>query len=237
MVVAIPARDEAATIRSCLGSIAEAARRCSVPVVVAVAADACHDDTASSARAWSTPHLPVHVVEGRWLGAGRARAAAVEAALAALGPVDPSTVWIVNTDADCVVPPSWLQRHVRHADGGVQAVAGTVGLDPATACRTLLARFTAAYELLGDSHRHVHAANLGVRAAAYTSVGGWSRHTVVGEDHELWRRLTGAGLEVSQPTDVGVITSDRTIGRVHGGFASALAKLERDAVSLPVAGS
>ena len=178
----------------------------------------------------------MHVVEGRWLGAGRARAAAIESALSRLDVRDPSTVWIVNTDADCVVPDGWLRRHVAHATGA-HAVAGTVGLDPTATPVSLLALFSSTYELHGPTHQHVHAANLGVRADAYLAVGGWSRHTVVGEDHELWRRLQSAGLALRQPTDVTVVTSNRTIGRVHGGFASALAKLERHPLVLPVAGS
>ena len=237
VVVAIPARDEAATISTCLASIAEAARRCPVPVHVTVAADACHDDTASIARALSSPDVSVQVLEGRWLGAGRARSAAIDVAMSALGGVDPSTVWIVNTDADCVVASSWLQRHVAHADGGAHAVAGTVALDPRTTPSALLAMFTASYEIQASTHRHVHAANLGVRADAYAAVGGWSRHTVVGEDHELWRRMQVADVVLRQPTDVGIVTSHRTIGRVHGGFASALAKLERQPLALPAAGA
>ena len=127
-------------------------------------------------------------------------------------------MWIVNTDADCVAAPAWLQRHVAHADGGAHAVAGTVALDPRSTPTALLAMFTAAYDVHGPSHRHVHAANLGVRADAYSAVGGWSRHTVVGEDHELWRRLQAAELVLRQPTDLAVVTSHRTIGRVHGGL-------------------
>ena len=145
-----------------------------MPVVVVVAADACHDDTASIARAPVRPaSVTVHVVEGRWLGAGRARAAAIEAALARLGRVDPSTVWIVNTDADCVVPPRWLRRHVAHADAGAQAVAGTVGLDPATTPTDAAGPVhRGATSCSAPTHRHVHAANLGVRADAYGAVGG-----------------------------------------------------------------
>ena len=44
------------------------------------------------------------------------------------------------------------------------------------------------------THRHVHGANLGVRADLLDAVGGWRRlHT--GEDHDLWQR---ALLGVSQ---------------------------------------
>jgi hypothetical protein len=90
----------------------------------------------------------------------------------------------------------------------------------------LLAEFTASYAVSGCTHRHVHAANLGVRASAYLAVGGWSPHAVVGEDHNLWRRLRTAGLATQHPVDVVVTTSARTHSRVIGGFASALARLD-----------
>ena len=76
-------------------------------------------------------------------------------------------------------------------------------------------------------HRHVHAANLGLRADVYGVAGGWSTHAFVGEDHALWRRVRASGADVVQPTDVVVTTSSRTAGRVVGGFASNLALLER----------
>jgi hypothetical protein len=78
-------------------------------------------------------------------------------------------------------------------------------------------------------HHHGHAANLGVRADLYETVGGWSEQSIVGEDHALWCRLLAAGAAVHQPTDVVVTTSGRTAGRVVGGFASRLARLQRHA--------
>lgn len=49
-VVAIPARDEAATIAECLRSIDGAAERTACKVVTAVAADSCVDGTAALAN-------------------------------------------------------------------------------------------------------------------------------------------------------------------------------------------
>ena len=66
-------------------------------------------------------------------------------------------------------------------------------------------------------------------ASAYLDVDGWSPHAIVGEEHNLWRRLRRAGHAVLQPVDVVVTTSARTHGRVIGGFASTLARLEAQA--------
>lgn len=237
VVVAVPARDEAATIARCLASIDRAAAGCAVPVVVVVAADACHDDTAHIARSAPTCHTTVRVVEGRWRGASRARAAAINATLGTTATSGLATVWIANTDADCVVPPTWLRRQLRHADRGVAAVAGTVALDPATTPERLLADFTATYTVTGRTHHHVHASNFGVRADAYRLVGGWSAHTMVGEDHDLWRRLSARRLGLIQPTDVTVTTSSRTSGRIIGGFATRLSRLERHHGDQPLSAS
>jgi hypothetical protein len=226
VVVAVPARDEAASVAACLRSIDRAAAAVAgIRVVTVVAADRCHDATAACAAATPTGYMAVVVAEGSWRGPGAARAAAVAAALAHV-PDDPGATWIASTDADCVVADDWLQMQLAHADAGCDATAGIVRLDLA-APAWLRAEFAAAYGVTGAFHRHVHAANLGVRASAYVAVDGWSPHAVVGEDHNLWQRLRRAGHAVVQPVDVVVTTSARTHSRVIGGFASALARLEQ----------
>ena len=72
------------------------------------------------------------------------------------------------------------------------------------------------------SHPHVHGANLGVRADAYLKAGGWS-HVETGEDHDLWSRLTEAGLRRLSSSAITVLTSGRRVGRAPNGFAEALA--------------
>jgi glycosyltransferase involved in cell wall biosynthesis len=226
VVVAVPARNEAGTIAACLASIDSAAAEVDLPVMVVVAADTCRDDTVDRARSVPVSYCSVDVIEGGWRSAGGARRAAVDAALQHLVAAS-STVWIANTDADCVVPNDWIRCQLGYAARGKVAVAGTVMLDPATTSEMLLAAFVATYGAADRTHRHVHAANLGLRADVYEVIGGWSAHTVVGEDHDLWRRLRLAGADVIQPLDVPVVTASRTAGRIVGGFASALARLER----------
>ena len=193
VIVAVPARNEAATIAACLSSIDSAAARVDLPVTVVVAADSCRDDT----------------VAARSPGAGLAMLASTSSRVAGAEPEGraeqrswppsspsaprPPTVWIANTDADCVVPGRWIRRQLGYAACGKVAVAGTVMLDPATTSEALLAAFVATYRAADRAHRHVHAANLGLRADVYEAIGGWSPHTVVGEDHDLWRRLRLAG--------------------------------------------
>jgi len=230
VVVIVPARDEAVSIAPCLHSIERAAAHCpGVETRVVVAADSCRDGTAAVARATSTVGLAV--IEGRWRGASAARAAAARHALGA-GDIDPGATWLAHTDADCTVPPWWLARQVIYAAGGVDAIAGDVVLD-ATASPRLQVEFAAAYERGVDAHRHVHGANLGVRADAYLAAGGWLARTLVGEDHDLWRRLARVGFRLAHPVHVTVATSPRRHGRVVGGFASWLARLEDPSGSAP----
>ncbi len=219
----VPARNEMATIGPCIRSIDRAAARCpGISTSVVVAADSCRDTTAARARAVATSAVDVVVVEGQWRGPSGARAAAVRHALLAL---DPAATWLAHTDADCIVGADWLAGHLAHARRGLDALAGTVVLD-AAAPVDLQERFTAAYTLGVDAHRHVHAANFGVRADAYEAAGGWLARTVVGEEHDLWRRLGRGGFRIAQPLDVAVSTSARRHGRVVGGFATWLARLE-----------
>ena len=107
IMVAIPARNEARTIAVCIESIDTASQRVDVAVLVVVAADSCTDSTASTARSVPVIGCDVEAIEGRWGRAGAARAAAVGHGLAMLPSDRPS--WIANTDADCVVPATWLE--------------------------------------------------------------------------------------------------------------------------------
>lgn len=127
IMVAIPARNEARTIAACIESIDTASQRVDVAVLVVVAADSCTDSTASTARSVPVIGCDVEVIEGRWGRAGAARADAVGHGLAMLPADRPS--WIANTDADCVVPATWLETQIVLA-AHVEAIGGIVQLDP-----------------------------------------------------------------------------------------------------------
>lgn len=224
VVVAIPARDEAASIRQCIRSVDQAAAELPVPVLVVVAADACTDDTFDRARNTITEFCEVMVIAGTWGRAGAARAAAVRRALEQL-PADTSPVWIANTDADCVVPTMWLRTQLDLA-ADLDAVAGIVELDPVSTSPAMFHAFTETYLLDGDDHGHVHGANIGMCATAYLAVGGWCLQTVVGEDHVIWNAMRDRGLRLRQTTRLRVETSARVRSRVVGGFATNLDKLD-----------
>jgi len=230
VVVAIPARDEAASIRSCIRSVDQAAAEVPVPVLMVVAADSCRDETFALARDTPTEFCRLAVIGGNWGRAGAARAAAVRHALDSL-PARAEPVWIANTDADCIVPKSWLQTQLELATS-LDVVAGIVELDRESTAPAMFGAFTATYILDGENHGHVHGANIGVCSAAYLEAGGWCKQAVVGEDHVLWNSLRELGHRARQTTMLRVITSARTRSRVVGGFATNLDNLDSQTPSL-----
>lgn len=226
--VAVPARDEEATIGACLGSIADAAGATSVPVVVVVAADSCTDSTVEIARHVGDERaIELEIVTCRSGSAGIARkhaAARLTERFDELG-VDPSGIWISCTDADTTVPRDWLTRQLEWAARGFDAVAGLVEL-PTDAPRDLRAAFHAAISSNGarHGHHHVHAANLGIRLSALVAAGGFP-DVELGEDHALWAQLARNSASIVGSADTTVVTSSRLVGRSAGGFAAFLAEL------------
>ena len=221
--VGIPARDEQATITACLEAIVRAAARVPVPVVVVVVADGCTDATAARAAAALGPAGTVATTRRQRVG--RARARALDSALAATGrPAE--EVWLATTDADTVVDRSWLAAQLRWAQRGYDGVAGLVGVDWSGSDPTLPGRYVAslAADGTGRGHAHVHGANLGLRASWWRAVGGCGP-AACGEDRELWDRLARAGARTIGADDLRVVTSGRLTSRVDGGFADYLAAL------------
>lgn len=221
--VIIPARNEEQLLRRCLRSVARALASLpsSTTFDLVVAVDSSTDHT------WE---IAANEVEG--LGAvvctdagavGRARAAATDVALQRYrGPYD--SCWLANTDADCIVPPDWLNEQLALAAKNVDAIAGTVAVDSFEDHLAIVReRFRATYLIRPDgSHAHVHGANLGFRADSYLRAGGW-RDLSTGEDHDLWDRLSRAGARKVSVSRLQVLTSGRRIGRAPHGFAEALA--------------
>ncbi|GAA3422465.1 glycosyltransferase [Streptosporangium vulgare] len=254
--VVVPARDEEELLPACLASLDLAGRMIpGVAVHLIVVADTCGDRTASiAARAGAT------VVEGTMTNVGQARLAGTQVLLRRTRGLDPATVWVATTDADTLVPPCWLGRQLRHAAQGWEAIVGTVTVTDWSGypswCRTAYAEgYTAGTETsdteaigvkangenggnaacqerTGDArwHPHVHGANLGLTAAAYLAVGGFSA-LPTGEDDALVRALESAGRRVLRTTGVSVVTSARRDPRAPDGFGHFLARLERDTAS------
>lgn len=220
VAVVVPARDERELIGSCLDAIAGAVRRVAHRVVTVVVLDRCTDDTHLELR-----NRPVLAVSSTAGCVGAARAAGVRAGLEALGDVAPECIWLANTDADSIVDPSWLSHQIDLADAGADLALGTVRLHPDSATSSVASAWAASYHS-ADGHRHVHGANLGVRASAYLRAGGFAP-VPVDEDVQL-ARAVGADPRcvVVRSAAAPVGTSGRLAARAPAGFASYLRALE-----------
>ncbi|HMM96551.1 glycosyltransferase [Phycicoccus sp.] len=224
VLVVVPARDEEAVLGACLESVGRAGRRLAqerpdVRLEVVVVLDACLDGSAAVAGRY--PVTVLGCAAGR---VGAARRRGVEFGLGrALGrEVPASAVWVANTDADSEVPDHWLIAQLLLAEAGHDLVVGSVepadGLEPA-----VLAAWHARHQLR-EGHRHVHGANLGVRADAYLAAGGFP-DLPIHEDVALVERVRATGRPWVATDRARVRASARRVGRAEGGFASYLAAL------------
>ena len=234
--VIIPAHNEQARIGACLDSVRHALSRLpdAVDATATVVLDCCTDRTEQVVRKrlrrW--PGAQVLTVRDRResCGVGLIRDIGVRRVLGQLRETPSERTWLLNTDADTTVPDYWAVEHLRHAAAGAHAVAGLADLHDETgfdrASRTRYLDVVSA-GLDGTTHRHVYAANLGVRADAYLRCGGFPARGH-GEEHHLWRAMTAAGCYLRRPTDLRVATSARRHGRARDGLADLLRSLEQN---------
>ena len=219
--VLIPARNEKSLLARCLHSVMAARSRLpdSVTCDVIVAVDSSTDNT------WEIAHSMVAmcgaVVCTKVGIVGVVRALAAETALRRHRG-SPTRCWLANTDADCIVPDTWLAEQLCLANR-VEAVAGIIDVDTFDEHDARVRRrFRETYLIREDgSHSHVHGANLGVRADAYLKAGGWGDYATA-EDRDLWQRLGRTGVRRMSTSRLRVLTSGRRIGRAPHGFAEAL---------------
>lgn len=214
ILIAVPARDEEATLAECLRSIEAARRAIDVPSSVVVVLDSCTDASADIVRGFDG----VLAIDRDHGNVGRSRHDAVLTGLAAVEAAL-SRTWIAFTDADSSVPRHWLREHLRAARAGDAYVGAVVprlaDLDEAR---------RQAWQLThppGATLGHVHGANLGVRAAAYLRVGGFLP-LYVGEDVDLVSRLRAARAAIVESEHDPVTTSSRLVGRAPRGYAAYL---------------
>lgn len=221
VAVVIPINDEELLLGECLEAVRLAIRnyRSTWPtatVQVVAVLDACTDGSARILDGWPT----VDVVTVDHQNVGLARAAGIRHAISTSGR-DTTDMWIANTDADSRVPEAWLLEHLRHAENGFDLVVGGIRPAPRDLSDDQFSswadRDATARGLPMDPSR-IHGANLGIRAAVYTAVGGFLPLTV-GEDVDLVSRVRRSGARHVATARARVETSARTVGRMSGGYA------------------
>lgn len=222
VAVLVPARNEEDRIEQCLRSILVAKQQCPIGVSIILVADACQDRTVERALAFPE----VQVLEADFENVGAARRAAAQHGLDNIL-VAREALWLANTDADSVVPKTWLSSQLALANAGFDLVVGTVQPDPAEYPVEMQREWLKTH-VRGKPNGHVHGANLGVRASAYCAVGGY-QPMLEHEDVDLVARLAGYPKVASDAGEV--ITSARLEGRTPGGYAGYL-KARADPASL-----
>ena len=219
--IVIPARDEEALIGCCVTSVLEATTAVAIPATVVVALDRCADRTAEIVAGLAAAGNPVRTVVSSTPGVGAARAAGMRELLAA---AEPESLWLATTDADSVVPRHWLTAQLQHAERGADVVVGTVHVEDWTGHPpNVPSRYSAGYRAM-SGHRHVHGANLGLRATHYLAAGGFPELDC-DEDVVLVGRLEALGSALVWAADGSVTTSARTTARAPHGFAAHLLSL------------
>lgn len=224
--VIIPARDEESSVTAAVDSVVHACRRVDARCTIIVIDDGSTDRTSTAARSALADHAGPSVVFPATAGSA-SRARAVGAEWFERTVAEPRSAWLLSTDADSVVPPDWVERHLAHAARGAVAVAGIVTLIDDDDGRRIGRAWNAEYgaTIAPDrTHPHVHAANLGIRLDVYRHVGGFG-DLERAEDIDLWTRVREAGHEPVADAAVVVATSARLDGRVSVGFAGALRRL------------
>jgi cellulose synthase/poly-beta-1,6-N-acetylglucosamine synthase-like glycosyltransferase len=221
--VVIPAHDEAKNLPRTLRAVLTAAACAPVPVDIVVVLDNCSDFSERLAGRYG-PDVHFVTVDAGNVGAARAAGFAYARSLGTED--DDGQTWYATTDADTKVDPDWLLRQIcANADMvlGVVRVSDWRRMSPAA-----IRRYVTAYHAgtKPGSHDHVHGANMGFRADAYWSVGGF-RALATGEDVELVNRFESGGYRIGRDPGLSVTTSARARGRAPGGFAHHLRSVSK----------
>lgn len=213
IAVIVPAHNEEAVLARCIESILGAAAHPDLnaePVRIVIVMDACTDGTALVASGYDVQGLCVD-----FCNVGKSRAGGADVML------KQGARWLAFTDADTLVPTSWLADQLSFA---TDAVCGTVKVeDWSLHPEPVRTRYDSLYNP-EEGHRHIHGANLGVSAQAYLGVGGFKPLTAH-EDVNLVADLEAAGATITWTARNCVVTSARMDCRCRGGFGDYLRSL------------
>lgn len=248
VAIALPARNEADSIATCLGALDRAAGVATregpggeVRVVVLV--NNSDDATAAAARCFVPRAMSVGVEEivlpRAQAHAGGARRVALDRAAALVGDAPADGGVLMTTDADSVVDPGWIAANLAEIAAGADAVAGVVAFDEATraglpplplrALEWRLAELHARLASLIDPRPHdpwpnhiwAWGASLALTVSAYRTIGGLPP-VPLAEDRALAAAIEAHDLRLRHSHAPVVFTSARLHGRAPGGFADLL---------------
>jgi hypothetical protein len=251
IIVAIPAKDEAAHIGACLDALARQVDGDGLPLPpgsfgILLLLNNCRDDTAAmAARRAAAMAFPLRIVEWELpvshAHAGAARRLAMDAAAGWLMAADATGGAILTTDADSVVAGDWIFRHRTAFARGADALAGLVLDEPDGHRRLPIALRRRGWledcygALLTElqcrldpensdpwpRHAMASGASLGVTLAAYRAAGGVPLRPL-GEDRALLQALLHRDARIRHCPAIQVTTSCRLDGRAEGGMSDTI---------------
>jgi glycosyltransferase involved in cell wall biosynthesis len=128
VAVLIPARNEEVLLGRYLESVIRAidALPATIRATIVLVSDCSTDRTAEIGCSLIGKHGSVLHTRSGTVGTARALAASYAIAKTT-APF--SNIWLANTDADCVVPSTWLSDQIDFAASGIEAVAGIILVD------------------------------------------------------------------------------------------------------------
>ena len=211
--VVVPVHNEEQLLVHCIESLLEAAYHQDLDneeVKILLVLDDCTDTSLHIAQAYDVMTLTCS-----HRNVGKTRAHGAEHLLG----VDAR--WLAFTDADSVVPETWLADQIRF---NVDAVCGLVEVnDWSEHSSKVRERYHAGYHRV-DGHRHIHGANLGVSSSAYRKAGGF-KALPAHEDVQLVADLERSGANILWTASNRVTTSARKHCRCREGFGDYLKSL------------
>ncbi|MGI4936472.1 MAG: glycosyltransferase [Janthinobacterium lividum] len=226
--IVVPAHNEEAYLAPCMEAIANAANHADLlgtEVFVMFVLDACTDRSLAMVQSFAS-RKDLGRCHVEWLQTGSRNVGMARAAGAAKL-LERPIQWLAFTDADSKVSADWLV-----AQGKLEAdvVCGTVEVNDWSdhgEHGLMLAEHFARTYTDRDGHRHVHGANLGMRADIYLKAGGFAP-LACHEDVTLVSVLEKMGARFAWSALPRVVTSARIAARAARGFGNTLSAVVED---------
>jgi hypothetical protein len=258
-VVAIPARDEVASLAACLDALATQMDIRGRPLPssaygVVLLLNNCLDSSRLLARMIArTFPAALRIVERRLppeqAHAGGARRIAMDIAADWLD--ESGGGLLLTTDADSRVGSTWIAENLAAVAAGAEAIAGDIALDPQDEARlpahlrhrgVLENRYSRQISEIGSlldpeahnpwpRHTTISGASLAVTLSAYRGIGGLPA-LPLGEDKALVRALQELDARVRFSPTITVVTSGRLSGRAKGGVADTMRYRSQEPMAL-----
>jgi cellulose synthase/poly-beta-1,6-N-acetylglucosamine synthase-like glycosyltransferase len=210
--IVVAARNEENNIDKCLQSLTEQSYSFDKYEIIIVD-DGSTDKTASIVQSFSDRFANVHLIS---LVSDSARQIGHKPVALARGIAQAKGEIILTTDADCLVPPQWIEIMVNHFEEGVVLVAGpVVERESITFFAKIeqlefLGLITTAAGLIGAGRPIIcNGANLAYLKNAFAAVGGFDNKTNSNDDESLMNQMVHRkiGKVVFAPESGAVVTT------------------------------